>query len=94
MLKKAFAVIAALLCFVIFLSGCNVLTLNSPENLVRPPKLSGDDGALQAAFEKAVAEKGWLGVFTGGLTATAGGITAAVLFGFLAALLFKPGEKR
>lgn len=58
MLKKAFTVIAALLCFVIFLSGCNVLTLNSPENLVRPPKLSGDDGALQAAFEKAVEEKG------------------------------------
>ena len=43
---------------------------------------------------KAVTEKGWLGVLTGGLTATAGGITAAVLFGFLAALVFKPGEKR
>ena len=43
---------------------------------------------------KEVSEKGWLGVLTGGLTATAGGITAAVLFGFLAALVFKPGEKR
>ena len=43
---------------------------------------------------KEVTEKGWLGVLTGGLTATAGGITAAVLFGFLAALVFKPGEKR
>ena len=43
---------------------------------------------------KAVGEKGWLGVMTGGLTATAGGIAAAVLFSFLAALVFRPGEKR
>ena len=31
---------------------------------------------------------------TGGLTATAGGITAAVVFGVVMALLFKPGDKR
>ena len=43
---------------------------------------------------KAVGEKGWLGVLTGGLTATAGGIAAAVVCGFIAAMLFKPGEKR
>lgn len=43
---------------------------------------------------KEVTEKGWLGVLTGGLTATAGGIAAAVLFSLLAALVFKPGEKR
>ena len=42
---------------------------------------------------KEVTEKGWLGVLTGGLTATAGGITAAVLFGVLAALVFKPGGR-
>ena len=35
-----------------------------------------------------------LGVLTGGLTASAGGITAAVVFGVLMALLFKPGDKR
>ena len=43
---------------------------------------------------KAVGEKGWLGVFTGGLTAAAGGVTAAVVFGVVMALVFKPGEKR
>lgn len=36
---------------------------------------------------------GFLGVFTGGLKAAAGGIAAAVLFGFLAALIFEPKEK-
>ena len=38
---------------------------------------------------KAVEESGALGILTGGITATAGGITAAILFGYLAALLFK-----
>ena len=33
-------------------------------------------------------------VLTGGLTATAGGITAAVVFGVIMALIFKPGEKK
>lgn len=56
--------------------------------------LLGFGSNLAKGVSKAVAEKGWLGVLTGGLTATAGGIAAAVLFGFLAALLFKPGEKR
>ena len=56
--------------------------------------LTGFGSSLAKGVSKAVAEKGLLGVFTGGLTATAGGIAAAVLFGFLAALLFKPGEKR
>ena len=50
--------------------------------------------ALAKGVSKAVAEKGWLGVLTGGLTATAGGIAAAVVFGVLMALIFKPGEKR
>ena len=44
--------------------------------------------------EKAVAEKGFLGAFTGGLTASAGGIAAAIFFGYLAAVLFKPKEKK
>ena len=56
--------------------------------------LTGFGSNLAKGVAKAVAEKGWLGVFTGGLTAAAGGITAAVLFGVIAALLFKPGEKR
>ena len=56
--------------------------------------LTGFGSKLAKGVAKAVGEKGWLGVLTGGLTATAGGIAAAVLCGFLAALLFKPGEKR
>ena len=35
-----------------------------------------------------------LGVMTGGLSATAGGIAAAVVFAVLMALIFKPGDKR
>ena len=38
-------------------------------------------------------EQGFLGIFTGGLKATAGGITAAILAGLLAALLFRPKDK-
>ena len=56
--------------------------------------LTGFGHNLAKGVEKAVAEKGWLGVFTGGLTAAAGGITAAVVFAVIMALLFKPGEKR
>ena len=56
--------------------------------------LTGFGYALAKGVEKAVAEKGWLGVFTGGLTATAGGITAAVVFAVIMAILFKAGDKR
>ena len=56
--------------------------------------LTGFGSNLAKGVAKAVGEKGWLGVMTGGLTATAGGIAAAVLFGLLAAVVFKPGEKR
>ena len=56
--------------------------------------LTGFGHALVKGVSKAVAEKGWLGVLTGGLTASAGGIAAAVVFGVLMALIFKPGEKR
>ena len=58
MRKKIITVLALMLAAVVFFSGCEALTFNSAENLVRPPKLSGDDGQLQAAFEKAVSEKG------------------------------------
>jgi len=55
--------------------------------------LSGFGNLLATGVRKAVAEKGVLGVLTGGFTAAAGGIGAAVLFGLLAALIFKPGDK-
>ena len=56
--------------------------------------LTGFGYTLARGVAKAVAEKGLLGVITGGLTATAGGIAAAVVFGLLMAVLFKPKEKR
>ena len=56
--------------------------------------LLGFGYSLAKGVEKAVQEQGWLGVMTGGLNATAGGIAAAVVFAVLMALIFKPGDKR
>ena len=56
--------------------------------------LTGFGANLAKGVEQAVAEQGWIGIFTGPFTAAAGGVAAAVLFGVLAALLFRPGEKR
>ena len=56
--------------------------------------LTGFDYCLAKGVAKAVAEKGILGAFTGGLTATAGGVAAAVFFGVLMAIIFKPKDKR
>lgn len=55
--------------------------------------LTGFGALLAKGVKEAVAEDGILGIFTGGLTASAAGITAAVLFGLVAALIFKPGDK-
>ncbi len=55
--------------------------------------LTGFGWNLAKGVKKAVAEDGLLGVFTGGFTAAAGGLCAAVLFGLLAALLGKPKDK-
>lgn len=55
--------------------------------------LSGFGHSLAKGVRSAVAEKGFLGIFTGGLSATAGGITAALVFGFIIALFFKPKDK-
>ena len=56
--------------------------------------LTGFGYLLAKGVKQAVAEQGWLGVLTGGLSAAAGGITAAVVFGVVMAVLFKPGDKR
>ncbi len=56
--------------------------------------LTGFGYNLAKGVAKAIGEKGALGIITGGLTAAAGGIAAAVFFGLLAALIFKPGDKR
>ena len=56
--------------------------------------LTGFGYSLAKGVAKAVEEKGGMGILTGGLTAAAGGIAAAVVFGLLAAVLCKPKEKR
>ena len=55
--------------------------------------LTGFGYLLAEGVKKAVAEKGVIGAFTGGFTAAAAGICAAVFFGYLIALIFKPGDK-
>ncbi len=55
--------------------------------------LTGFGNTLAKGVREAVQEQGVLGALTGGLKATAGGITAAVFFGFLAALVCNPKDK-
>lgn len=55
--------------------------------------LTGFGYALARGAKEAVAERGFLGALSGGLIATAGGVTAAVVFGFIASLLAKPKDK-
>ena len=55
--------------------------------------LTGFGYSLARGVKKAIDEQGFLGVFTGGLTAAAGGVTAAILFGLVLALLRRPRDK-
>ena len=55
--------------------------------------LTGFGFLISKGIRKAVDEKGLLGALTGGLTASAGGITAALVFGYLACLLAKGKPK-
>ena len=55
--------------------------------------LTGFGHLLAKGVRQAVAEQGWLGCLTGGLTSAAGGITAAVFFGLLVAMLFRAKDK-
>ncbi len=55
--------------------------------------LTGFGHLLADGIRKAVDEKGWLGIFSGGLTASSAGITAAMMFGLLASAVFKPKDK-
>lgn len=56
--------------------------------------LTGFGNVLAEGVKKAVAKDGFLGVFTGGLTAAAAGICAAIFFGIIVALLCKPKAKK
>lgn len=55
--------------------------------------LTGFGATLAKGVKDAIGEQGPLGILTGGLKATAGGITAAIIFGLLAGILFKPKDK-
>lgn len=55
--------------------------------------LTGFGYSLAKGVKEAVAQDGFLGIFTGGLKATAGGITVAVTAGLLASFLFRAKDK-
>ncbi len=55
--------------------------------------LTGFGNSLAKGVREAIMEDGFIGVLTGGLKATAGGITAAVLSGLLASILFNAKDK-
>ena len=55
--------------------------------------LTGFGHLLAEGIRKAVSKDGFLGIFTGGLTASAGGVTAALLFGLTASVFFKQRDK-
>ena len=80
-------------------SGCVLQGLGIYEYLVdfagagATVPLPGFGYALAKGVMREVDEMGILGVMTGGIRATAGGITTAIVCGFLAAICFNPKEK-
>ena len=56
--------------------------------------LTGFGYNLAKGAIKSVKEYGLIGAFTGGITATAGGISAAIFFGYIASLISKPKMKK
>ena len=55
--------------------------------------LTGFGNTLAKGVKEAVDQDGFLGIFTGGFTASAGGIAAAIFAGLLASLIFKAKDK-
>ena len=55
--------------------------------------LTGFGYNLAKGVKEAIDKDGWIGIFTGGFTAAAGGVTAAMIFGYLCAVIFKPKDK-
>jgi len=55
--------------------------------------LTGCGNTLAKGVREAIHQTGFLGIFTGGLKAAAGGITAAIFTGLLASLIFKDKDK-
>lgn len=56
--------------------------------------LLGFGNVLWEGMKKAIDEKGFLGLYTGGFTACAAGVSAALIFSYLASLIFKPKMKK
>jgi stage V sporulation protein AE len=56
--------------------------------------ISGFGYALANGVKEEIDENGFLGIFTGGITATSAGITAAIVFGYLSALISKSNIKK
>ena len=55
--------------------------------------LLGFGNVLWEGMKKAVDDNGFIGLFMGGFTACAGGVSAALIFSYLASLVFKPKMK-
>jgi stage V sporulation protein AE len=55
--------------------------------------LTGFGNTLASGVREAVGKSGLLGAFTGGLTASAAGICAAIFFGLIVSMVFSPKEK-
>ena len=55
--------------------------------------LLGFGNTLWKGVVKAMSEDGVLGIFKGGFTASAVGISGALVFGYLGAIIFRPGMK-
>ena len=55
--------------------------------------LTGFGSLLAKGVKEAIEKDGFLGIFTGGLKAASGGITAAIVAGLAASFLFKPKDK-
>lgn len=56
--------------------------------------LLGFGNTLWKGMQEAIDQDGFLGIFRGGFTASAAGISAAIIFGYLASLIFKPKMKK
>ena len=78
----------------VILSGCGIYKyLLDFSGAGASIPLTGFGHCLAEGVKSAIEEKGFLGILTGGLQATAGGISAAILAGLIVSLLFKAKDK-
>ena len=56
--------------------------------------LLGFGNTLWSGVQKAIEENGFIGIFLGGFQASAAGISSALIFGYLASLIFEPKMKK